>query len=123
KDYSVVRIPADLLPPGFMDESQLARSRATLTADIYSLEFSAVFSKDSNGFFKASLLEKCTANEENDIELPSGRVVFESKVKGDKDKQYVFGVDPASEQDRFAIVILELHPDHRRIVHCWTTNS
>ena len=41
---------------------------------------------------------------------------------GDKDKKYVFGVDPASEVDNFSIVVLELHKGHRRIVHCWTTN-
>ena len=41
---------------------------------------------------------------------------------GDSDKQYIFGVDPASEVDNFSIVVLEIHPDHRRIVHCWTTN-
>ena len=31
------------------------------------------------------------------------------------------GVDPASEIDNFSIIILELHADHRRVVHCWTT--
>lgn len=123
KDYCVVRLPANLLPPGFMDASQLARSKATLPSDTYQLEFDAIFSKDSNGFFKASLLEKCTANEENDITHPSGRVVFEARVKGEKGREYVIGVDPASEQDRFAIVVIELHQDHRRIVHVWTTNS
>ena len=41
---------------------------------------------------------------------------------GDKDKKYVFGIDPASEVDNFSIVVLELHKGHRRIVHCWTTN-
>lgn len=123
KDYSIVRLPADLLPVGFMDESQLARSKATLPSDLYALEFSAIFSKDSNGFFKASLIEKCTANEENDITHECGRVIFEAKIKGDKDKRYVFGVDPASEEDKFAVVIIELNRDHRRIVHCWTTNT
>ena len=37
-------------------------------------------------------------------------------------KQYVFGVDPASEIDNFSIVVMEINEDHRRIVHCWTTN-
>lgn len=123
RDYSIIRLPADLLPTGFMDSSQLARSKATLSSDVYSLEFSACFSKDSNGFFKASLLEKCTANEENDITHNEERIVFEPKLRGESGKQYVFGVDPASERDRFAIVVLEIHQTHRRIVHCWTTNS
>ena len=32
------------------------------------------------------------------------------------------GVDPASEVDNFSIVVIEINADHRRIVHCWTTN-
>ena len=47
---------------------------------------------------------------------------FEAQLMGDPSKQYVFGVDPASEVDNFSIVIIEMNPDHRRIVHCWTTN-
>jgi hypothetical protein len=41
---------------------------------------------------------------------------------GDSKKRYVFGVDPASEVDNFSIIVLELHDNHRRIVHAWTTN-
>jgi hypothetical protein len=47
--------------------------------------------------------------------------MFEASLKGDPSKKYVFGVDPASEVDNFSIVVLEVNPDHRRIVHCWTT--
>jgi hypothetical protein len=53
--------------------------------------------------------------------LPSGEVWFEASLKGDPNKTYVFGVDPASEVDNFSIVVMEVNPDHRRIVHCWTT--
>jgi len=42
-------------------------------------------------------------------------------IRGDLSKRYVMGVDPASEVDNFSIIVLELHSDHRRIVHCWTT--
>jgi hypothetical protein len=38
------------------------------------------------------------------------------------DKKYIYGVDPASEVDNFSITVLECDSDHRRIVHCWTTN-
>jgi hypothetical protein len=41
---------------------------------------------------------------------------------GNPNKTYIFGVDPASEVDNFSIVVLEVNSDHRRIVHCWTTN-
>ena len=29
--------------------------------------------------------------------------------------------DPASEVDNFSIVVLEVYPSRRHIVHCWTT--
>jgi hypothetical protein len=32
------------------------------------------------------------------------------------------GIDPAMSQDNLALVVLEVHPDHRRVVYCWTTN-
>jgi hypothetical protein len=42
-------------------------------------------------------------------------------LRGDRNKKYIFGVDPASEVDNFSIVVVELNDDHRRIVYCWTT--
>ena len=41
KDYSIIRIPVDLVPKGFMDEGQIARSKATIHNGIYLMEFSA----------------------------------------------------------------------------------
>jgi len=122
KDYSIIRIPFELLPEGFMDAGQVARSRATIHSGIYQMEYGACFTRDSQGFFKRSLLESCVVTKDNSISLPSGDVFFESMLRGDPTAQYVYGVDPASEVDNFSIVVLELHLDHRRIVHCWTTN-
>ena len=50
-DYSVMRIPVDLVPKGFMDEGQVARSKATVHNGIYLMEFGSCFAKDSQGFF------------------------------------------------------------------------
>jgi len=127
KDYSIIRIPYELLPEGFMDASQVARSKATVHAGIYQMEFGACFTRDSQGFFKRTLIESCVANEGNDkkeaiLDINKNPITFEAKLMGDKDKRYVFGIDPASEVDNFSIVVLELHNDHKRIVHCWTTN-
>ena len=41
KDYSIIRVPYELLPEGFMDASQVARSKATVHAGIYQMEFGA----------------------------------------------------------------------------------
>jgi len=122
KEYSIIRIPYELLPEGFMDASQVARSKATVHAGIYQMEFGAVFTRDSEGFFKRSLVESCVAHRDNDIKDEKEEViVYNAKLMGDKDKRYVFGVDPASEADNFSIVVIELDGNHRKIVYCWTT--
>ena len=122
-EYSIMRIPYELLPDGFMDSAQVARSKATVHAGIYQMEFGAVFTRDSEGFFKRSLIESCVANEKEPIKNSKGEdIIFEAKLIGDPNKKYIFGVDPASEVDNFSIIVLEVNEDHRRIVHCWTTN-
>ena len=123
KDYSIIRIPYELLPEGFMDASQVARSKATVHAGIYQMEFGACFTRDSQGFFKRTLIEACVANDKDPIKDNDGNeITFQAQLRGDLKKQYIFGVDPASEVDNFSIVVIEVNQDHRRIVHCWTTN-
>lgn len=121
-EYSVIRMPVNKLPDGFMDSGQIARAKATVHSGIYNMEYGAVFTTDSQGFFKRSLLESCTTSPSKPVVLNSGDVWFEASLKGESGKKYVFGVDPASEVDNFSIVVLEVNSDHRRIVHCWTTN-
>jgi hypothetical protein len=88
------------------------------------MEYAACFVKDSEGFFRRTLIESCVASDKNNIILPSSpkSIVFDAKIKGDLKHKYIYGVDPASEQDNFSIVVLELHADHTRIVYAWTTN-
>jgi len=121
-EYSIIRMPVTTLPDGFMDDGQVSRAKATIHSGIYNMEYGACFTTDSQGFFKRSLLEACTTSPTKPVFLPSGEVSFESMLKGSADQKYVFGVDPASEVDNFSIVVLEVREDHRRIVHCWTTN-
>jgi hypothetical protein len=120
--YSIIRMPYELLPKGFMDADQVARSKATVHTGIYQMEYGACFTRDSQGFFKRSLIESCVLSQNNIISDHSGNQInFEASLIGDNNKKYIFGVDPASEVDNFSIVVLELNQDHRRIVHCWTT--
>ena len=121
REYSIIRIPVDKLPEGFMDEGQISRAKATIHSGIYNMEYSACFTTDSQGFFKRSLLEACTCSQLKPVKLPSGDVHFGAMLRGDPKKKYIFGVDPASEVDNFSIVVIELNEDHRRIVHSWTT--
>ena len=78
------------------------------------------FARDSDGFFKRSLIESCVTKEP--IVIPSGPVRFSATIRGGAAKRYIYGIDPASEKDNFAITILEQYEDHRRIVYCWSIN-
>jgi hypothetical protein len=122
--FAIMRIPVDLIPRGFMDEAQIARSKATVLSDVFLREFGAVFAKDSNGFFKRSLIEMCVASPTNEIrDEHNNIIVFYPALRGNPAKKHVIAVDPASEQDNFAVVILELNPGYRRVVYGWTTNK
>lgn len=122
KDYCIIRVPYNHLPPGFMDADQIARSQAMIEESQFQREFLTIFTNDSNGFFKRSAVEGATT--EDYINTPiSGLVKFSPSSQGRIGCKYVFGIDPASESDHFSVVILEIHPDHRRVVYCWTTNK
>lgn len=122
KDYSIIRIPYELIPKGFMDDKQVSRAKATIHSGIYNMEYAACFTEDSDGFFRRSLIENCVTNEAKPIIINNKSILFDVSVKGNPNSGYVYGIDPASEKDNFSIIILEVHPDHNRIVYCWTTN-
>lgn len=129
EDYSIIRIPYELIPEGFMDSAQVSRSRATMHSGNYEMEFGAIFSKDSMGFFKRTLVESCVVKDDEVIVSINGnsyspeKIFFEPMMYGDKRKTYVMGIDPAIAADNFAIVILEIDPPFRKVVHCWVTNK
>lgn len=117
--FSIIRAPHQCLPEGFMDRSQISQAKATVHQSIYLMEYGACFAEDSDGFFNRKLIESCVTNKPV-MTAKSGPVQFSCSIYGDVKRQYVYGIDPASEQDNFAIIILEIHEDHRRIVYSWT---
>lgn len=118
KDYAIIRVPYELIPEGFMDAGIIARAKATIHTGTYNMEYGAVFSKDSTGFFKRSVIESCVVTPENQIVE-----VFRPRLIGNPNCKYVYGIDPASEVDNFSIIVLELHDNHRRVVYAWSTNK
>jgi hypothetical protein len=122
KDYSIIRMPYELIPKGFMDDKQVSRARATIHSGIYNMEYAACFVTDSEGFFRRSLIEGCVTSDSKPIIIGGKTISFDAMISGNLKAQYVYGIDPASEQDNFSIIILEANPDHNRIVYCWTTN-
>lgn len=122
KDYSIIRMPYELIPKGFMDDKQVSRAKATIHIGTYNMEYAACFVEDSEGFFRRSLVESCVVNDQNPILINNAPILFDATVRGNPNCQYIYGIDPASEQDNFSIVVLEVHPTHSRVVYVWTTN-
>lgn len=86
------------------------------------MEYAACFTEDSDGFFRRSLIESCVASDTKPITIGEKQILFDVSIRGNQNFNYVYGIDPASEKDNFSIVVLEMHPDHNRVVYCWTTN-
>lgn len=123
KDYAVIRIPYTHLPDGLLDKRQLANAKATLPRNIFLMEFGACFIFDSDGFYPRSLIEGCTVGPNKPIETPDGAVTFTPIMRGIKGPKYVMGIDPAAERDNLAIIIIEVWPNHYRVVYCWAVNK
>ena len=81
------------------------------------------FVKDSDGFFSRSLIEGCTVGPNKPIETPDGPVTFTPLMRGQSKRKYVIGIDPAAERDNLTIVVLEIWPNHYRVVYCWSVNK
>lgn len=81
------------------------------------------FVKDSDGFFPRSLLEQCICYPDKTINTADGEVCFTPQMRGEERCTYVMGIDPAAERDNFAIVIVEVRPNHSRIIYCWVVNK
>ena len=123
RDYAIIRIPHTHLPEGLLDQRQLAHAKATLPRNIYLMEYGAVFVKDSDGFYPRSLIEGCTVGPNKPIETPDGPVTFTPLMRAQSKRKYVMGVDPAAERDNLAITMIEVWPNHYRIVYCWAVNK
>jgi len=78
------------------------------------------FPEDSNGFFTRKLIESCVVKSERQI----GHEIiypFTASIIGiDHPLFYAMGVDPASAEDNFSIVVISVYQTYRKIVYCWT---
>ncbi len=81
--HVVYQIPYWFMPHGFLELDSIAEAKRTMSSYEFQMEYEATMISDSEGFFKASLLEECTIDSNFDIEL-----------RGDSSAQYVVGVDP-----------------------------
>ena len=81
--YAVWQVPHWDLPSGFLDKNNIAEAKRIMSNSEFRMEYEAAMVSDSEGFFKASLLDECTLGSGHNTELV-----------GRKDSQYILGVDP-----------------------------
>ncbi len=81
--YVVHQIPHWLLPEGFLDTENIEEARRVMSDHEFKMEYEAAMVSDSEGFFKASLLELCTSN--------SGHLI---EFKNTPPSEYILGIDP-----------------------------
>lgn len=118
QDYSVIRLPYTALPPDMMDSTIMNQGKATMDPAIFGMEYQATFPSDSEGFYLASQIKAATAP----VQSNSGPIAFGAKLCGDKQGFYTMGIDPASENDNFAVHIIEINSNYNGSVYQWSTN-
>lgn len=102
--YCVHQVPYWDMPKGFLDMDNIEEAKASMSIAEFQTEYEAKMVSDSDGLFKASLLEACSR---------SGHTIT---ITGEPGKQYILGVDTAKKQDCFAVVVVEFGSPNR-IVH------
>ena len=102
-EYGVWQIPYQLLPKGFLDMKNVNEAKRTMSNLEFMMEYEAAMASDSEGFFKASLLEYCTRD--------SGHSIL---TRGNNGREYVMGIDPNQGGSAlFGIVVIELGSPNR----------
>jgi len=104
--YRVWQIPYWDLPEGFLDKNNIAEAKRIMSNSEFRMEYEAAMISDSEGFFKASILEACTDE--------SG---YTLEVRGDPGAQYVVGVDPSQGGDASCGVVIIKYGNPNKIVN------
>ena len=97
ENYCVWQVPITDMPEGFLNMDTIEESRGSMTDAEFQTEYMAQMVSDSDGLFKASLLEACSVD-----------TGFSIQLRGGGAKSYILGVDVASKQDAFAVCVVEL---------------
>ncbi len=93
--YRVWQIPYWDLPDGFLDKNNIMEAKRIMSDAEFRMEYEAAMISDSEGFFKASLLEACT--------MDSG---FTLEVRGEPGANYILGVDPSQGGDASCGIVI-----------------
>jgi len=94
--YGLCYVSYEDMSEGFLDANNVAEAKATMSRIEFNLEYRAIWESDSDGVFKASLLESCKGRN------------CPIRLEGEIGKKYIVGIDPARSSDAFAVVVIEI---------------
>jgi hypothetical protein len=100
KDYAVHKISYRDIPEEILDQDGIIEARNTMSTTEFAMEYESLFVSDTDGVFKASLLESCSNR--CDILLSC-------------DLECVMAIDPARKKDDFAISIFKIGSPHETV--------
>jgi len=104
--YRVWQVPYQEMPEGFLDMNNIMEAKRIMSAAEFSMEYEAAMVSDSEGFFKASILEACTDESGHTME-----------VRGEPGAEYVIGVDPSQGGDASCGVVIIKYGTPNRVVN------
>jgi len=104
--YGVWQVPYWDAPDGFLDKNNIREAKRVMSNSEFRMEYEAAMISDSEGFFKASVLEACTDG--------SG---YTLEVRGEPGCQYVVGVDPSQGGDASCGVVIIKYGNPNKIVN------
>ena len=103
--YAVHQVPYQLMPEAFLDMENINSSKLQMSTIEFRMEYEAAMVSDSDGFFKASMLDACTIGSD-----------FSLRIVGEPGKEYVMGVDPnQGGSAACGVVVIEVGDPHKLV--------
>lgn len=103
RSYFISRISYEAAPTGLLDMDEIMAAKAESSEVMFNREYGAIFSSDSDGFFRAAKMHACT--------IPDGESPCLELV-GDPNAEYVLGLDQSlsgsEASDHFAMCLLKI---------------
>lgn len=110
--HAVWQVPYYDMSSGFLDLDSVDEAIRNMSDLEFRMEYKAEMIRDSEGFFKASVIENCSQDK------------FQIEITGDPTYQYVIGVDPNQGGSAdCAIIVLKLSKENYKVVYAETINS
>jgi hypothetical protein len=115
--YFIARISYEACPDGMLNMREIDEAKRDISEAMFNREYRAIFTSDSDGFFRATKMMQCSVK---DGETPCLELV------GEKGAEYILGIDVSlsgsESSDDFAICVLKREKqadgkDIGRVVH------